>query len=85
MKLGISVDQAHAAMEQIRESLAAEHPAWFKDVGIRVRQLVHPSSAIVCSRECGCCLERSSNKTDATGDHRGLRLRFSATGLGVLN
>ena len=40
LKPGISLDQAHARMDQIRGSLAAEHPAWFKDEGIRVRPLV---------------------------------------------
>ena len=40
LKPGMSVDQAHARMDQIRGSLAAEHPAWFKDEGIRVRPLV---------------------------------------------
>ena len=40
LKPGISVEQAHARMDQIRGSLAAEHPDWFKDVGIRVRPLV---------------------------------------------
>jgi putative ABC transport system permease protein len=40
LKSGISFDQAHARIGQIRASLAAEHPAWFKDEGIRVRPLV---------------------------------------------
>ena len=39
-KPGISLDHAHARIDQIRGSLAAEHPAWFKDEGIRVRPLV---------------------------------------------
>jgi predicted permease len=40
LKPGISFDQAHARIDQIRASLAVEHPAWFKDEGIRVRPLV---------------------------------------------
>lgn len=40
LKPGISLDHAHARIDQIRGSLAAEHPAWFKDEGIRVRPLV---------------------------------------------
>ena len=40
LKPGISVDQAHARIDQVRASLAVEHPAWFKDEGIRVRPLV---------------------------------------------
>jgi hypothetical protein len=60
LKPGISVEQAHARIDQIRASLAAEHPAWFKDEGIRVRSLVVRSSAIGCSRGCGCCWARSA-------------------------
>jgi predicted permease len=40
LKPDVSVDQAHVRMDQIRAALAGEHPAWFKDQGIRVRPLV---------------------------------------------
>ena len=40
LKPGVSFDQAHARIDQIRASLAVEHPAWFKNEGVRVRPLV---------------------------------------------
>ena len=40
LKPGVSLDQAQARMAQITASLAAEHPAWFKDQGVDVRPLV---------------------------------------------
>jgi predicted permease len=40
LKPDTSFRQAQTRMDQIRASLAAEHPAWFKDEGIRVRPLV---------------------------------------------
>ena len=40
LRPGVSLDQAQARMDQIRGSLAADHPTWFKDVGIRVRPAV---------------------------------------------
>jgi predicted permease len=39
LKEGITIAQAQARMEQIRRSLAAEDPAWFRDRGVLVRPL----------------------------------------------
>jgi putative ABC transport system permease protein len=39
LRPGVSVEQAHARMEQVRDGLAAEHPRWFEDRGVIVRPL----------------------------------------------
>jgi putative ABC transport system permease protein len=39
LKAGVSLEQASARMQQIRDVLASEHPRWFEDRGIIVRPM----------------------------------------------
>ena len=40
LKPAVSPEQAQARLDQIRQSLAIQHPAWFKDEGLQVRPLI---------------------------------------------